>query len=59
MPDAWIPLLLTLKVALWATSLNLVLGVAAGFAMARLRFPGREVLARPRWPLAELSAAPT
>lgn len=44
MPDAWIPLLLTLKVALWATSLNLVLGVAAGFAMARLRFPGREVL---------------
>lgn len=44
MPDAWIPLLLTLKVALWATSLNLVLGVAAGFAMARLRFPGRDVL---------------
>jgi molybdate transport system permease protein len=44
MPDAWIPLLLTLKVALWATVLNLVLGVAAGFAMARLRFPGRDVL---------------
>ena len=44
MPDAWIPLQLTLKVALWATALNLVLGVAAGFAMARLRFPGREVL---------------
>jgi len=44
MTGAWIPLLLTLKVALWATALNLVLGVAAGFAMARLRFPGREVL---------------
>jgi molybdate transport system permease protein len=44
MPDAWIPLQLTLKVALWATALNLVFGVATGFAMARLRFPGREVL---------------
>lgn len=44
MPEAWIPLTLTLKVALWATAINLVLGVAAGFALARLRFPGREVL---------------
>jgi molybdate transport system permease protein len=44
MPDAWIPLTLTLKVALWATAINLVLGVAAGFALARLRFPGRELL---------------
>ena len=44
MPEAWIPLTLTLKVALWATAINLVLGVAAGFALARLRFPGRELL---------------
>lgn len=44
MSSAWIPLLLTLKVAGWATALNLVLGVAAGFAMARLRFAGRDVL---------------
>jgi molybdate transport system permease protein len=44
MDGAWIPLLLTLKVAGWATALNLVLGVGAGFAMARLRFPGRELL---------------
>jgi molybdate transport system permease protein len=44
MPDAWIPLTLTLKVAFWATAFNLVLGVAAGFALARLRFPGRELL---------------
>jgi molybdate transport system permease protein len=44
MPDAWIPLTLTLKVAFWATAINLVLGVAAGFALARLRFPGRELL---------------
>jgi molybdate transport system permease protein len=44
MDQAWIPLLLTLKVAGWATTLNLVFGVAAGFAMARLRFPGRDLL---------------
>ena len=28
----------------WATALDLVLGVAAGFALARLRFPGRELV---------------
>jgi len=41
---AWIALALSLKVAGWATALNLVLGVAAGFALARFRFPGRELL---------------
>jgi molybdate transport system permease protein len=41
---AWVALSLSLKVAGWATALNLVLGVAAGFALARLRFPGRELL---------------
>ena len=35
MPEAWTALALTLKVALWATALNLVLGVAVGFAMDR------------------------
>ncbi|HMO47039.1 MAG TPA: molybdate ABC transporter permease subunit [Rubrivivax sp.] len=44
MGDAWIALSLTLKVAGWATALNLVLGVGIGFAVARLRFPGRELL---------------
>jgi hypothetical protein len=44
MGDAWIALSLTLKVAGWATALNLILGVAVGFAMARLRFPGRDLL---------------
>jgi molybdate transport system permease protein len=44
MPEAWTALALTLKVALWATALNLVLGVAVGFAIARARFPGRDVL---------------
>ncbi len=44
MGEAWVALSLTLKVAGWATALNLVLGVGVGFAMARLRFPGRELL---------------
>lgn len=44
MADAWIPLLLTLKVAGWATALNLLLGTAVGYALARGRFPGRDVL---------------
>ena len=44
MEGAWVALALTLKVAGWATALNLVLGVGIGFAMARARFPGRDVL---------------
>ena len=44
MASAWIALALSLKVALWATAIDLVLGVAAGFALARLRFPGRELV---------------
>ena len=35
MEGAWIALALTLKVALWATALNLLLGVGIGYAMAR------------------------
>ncbi len=44
MSGAWIALALTLKVAGWATAINLVLGVATGYALARWRFPGRELL---------------
>jgi molybdate transport system permease protein len=44
MGDAWIALALTLKVAGWATAINLFLGVGIGYAMARWRFPGRDVL---------------
>ena len=44
MDSAWIALALSLKVAGWATALNLVLGTAAGLALARLRFPGREFM---------------
>ncbi len=41
---AWLPLALTLRVAGWATAINLLLGVGTGFAMARMRFPGRDLL---------------
>ncbi|HEX4235167.1 MAG TPA: molybdate ABC transporter permease subunit [Caldimonas sp.] len=44
MEPAWVALGLSLKVALWATAIDLVLGVAVGFALARLRFPGRELV---------------
>jgi molybdate transport system permease protein len=42
--DATIPLLLSLKVAGWATLLALVAGVSFGYLLARVRFFGREVL---------------
>ena len=44
MGEAWIALGLSLKVALWATALDLVVGVAIGWVLARKRFPGRELL---------------
>ncbi|MGL5632600.1 MAG: molybdate ABC transporter permease subunit [Azovibrio sp.] len=44
MDQAWIALRLTLKVAGWATFLNLILGVGVGFLLARKRFPGRDFL---------------
>ena len=40
----WITLALTLKVAGCATAINLVLGVAAGWLLARRRFIGRELV---------------
>jgi ABC-type tungstate transport system substrate-binding protein len=42
--EVLVPLLLTLKVAGWATLLATIFGIAIAFALARLRFPGREVL---------------
>ena len=38
------PLLLTLKIAAWATLLATVAGVAAGALLARFDFVGRDVL---------------
>jgi molybdate transport system permease protein len=39
-----VPLLLTLKVALWATAIATLSGVTVGFFLSRLRFPGRDLL---------------
>lgn len=44
MDIAWTALALSLKVAAWATALNLVLGIGTGFVLARGRFPGRNLL---------------
>ncbi len=44
MSAAWIALALSLKVALWATAIDVVLGVAVGYALARVRFVGRELV---------------
>jgi molybdate transport system permease protein len=44
MEPAWIALALSLKVALWATVLDVVFGVALGYLLARTRFPGRDTL---------------
>ena len=42
--SVWITLALTLRVALWATAINLVLGVACAWWLARHRFFGRELV---------------
>jgi molybdate transport system permease protein len=44
MESAWIALALSLKVAGWSTGINLVLGVAVGYLLARRSFVGRELL---------------
>ncbi|MGS0891751.1 molybdate ABC transporter permease subunit [Burkholderia stagnalis] len=44
MEGAWVPLLLSLKVAGWATALDIVLGVATAFALSRWRSPLRDVV---------------
>lgn len=40
----WTALALSLKVACWATVITMVLGVAVGYILARVRFIGRELL---------------
>ncbi len=44
MDAAWVALALSLKVAAWASMINLVAGVALGYALARWRFVGRDLL---------------
>lgn len=41
---AWIALFLSLKVALWAMLINLILGISIGYLLARKQFVGKELL---------------
>lgn len=45
MDVAWTALTISLKVAGWATIINLLLGIGAGYFLARRSFPGRDLLA--------------
>jgi molybdate transport system permease protein len=42
--QAWTPLLLSLKVAGWATALDIVFGVAVAFGLSRWRSPARDLV---------------
>ncbi|MGE8655774.1 MAG: molybdate ABC transporter permease subunit [Achromobacter sp.] len=42
--SVWVPLLLTLKVAGWATLLATLAGTAAAYGLSRWRWPGRDLL---------------
>lgn len=44
MAAAWIALALSLKIALWATAINLVLGVSIGYILARKTVWGKELI---------------
>ncbi len=43
-PEEWQAVALSLKVAVWATLASLPLGIFVAYALARWRFPGRQVL---------------
>ncbi len=43
-PEEWTAVLLSLKVATWATAASLPFGIGVALALARGRFPGKEIL---------------
>lgn len=43
-PDAWAAVALSLRVSIWATLCSLPLGIFVAYALARWRFPGRQIL---------------
>lgn len=43
-PDAWDAVTLSLRVSIWATLCSLPFGIFVAYALARLRFPGRQIL---------------
>lgn len=43
-PDAWQAVALSLRVSLWATLVSLPFGIFVAYALARWRFPGRQIV---------------
>ena len=43
-PEEWQAVALSLRVAFWAVTLSLPLGILVAYALSRWRFPGRQVL---------------
>ncbi|MEM8729606.1 MAG: molybdate ABC transporter permease subunit [Pseudomonadota bacterium] len=43
-PEEWSAVRLSLKVSLWATLVSLPLGILTAYALARWRFPGKQIL---------------
>lgn len=43
-PDEWQAVLLSLKVSFWATAVSIPLGLFVAFALARWRFPGKQIV---------------
>ncbi|MEN9063526.1 molybdate ABC transporter permease subunit [Ponticoccus litoralis] len=43
-PDEWRAVALSLRVSLWATVVSLPLGILTAYALARWRFPGKQLL---------------
>jgi len=43
-PEEWTAVALSLRVALWATIASLPFGIAVAFVLARLEFPGKQIL---------------
>lgn len=43
-PEAWTALILSLKVAAWATAASLPFAIAVAYVLARYEFPGRQLL---------------
>jgi len=44
MESVWVALVLSLKVAFWATFINLIIGVGSGYILARKNIWGKELI---------------
>ena len=43
-PEEWQAVALSLRVALWATSVSLPIGIFVAYGLARWEFPGRQLI---------------